>query len=129
MANTIESSTSTTPSNTTSSSQPCTCLAGCPKCVASLAPAKGQPSANPRNVALKAMRSLRPARGLSGSMVLKSTTPGIQRRAGSKAARCVEFYTLGATIDSIVASAPLELQSYTKACLVWDYQHGYIEVG
>ena len=107
----------------TSSSTPCTCIAGCPKCVPSLAQAKAVVPA--RNTALKAMRSALPAKGLLDTMVLASVTPKVQRRAGSKASACVAYYTVGATVKAIVDSMPIELQAYGRACLVWDYQHGY----
>jgi len=96
----------------------------CPVC----SPPKAQAPSSARNVQLKAMRAAVPAKGLVDSAVLVDTTAGIQRKAGSKAAKCVQFYTLGSTIGAIVASMPLELQSYGRACLLWDLRHGYITV-
>jgi len=106
---------------------PCSCVAGCPQCVPGLAPVAKAPSTSKRNVALKAMRAAVPARSIVLSMVVESIG-NVARRPGSKAAKCIESYKVGATLQAIIASAPAGLESYTKACLVWDVQHGNIVV-
>ena len=104
----------------------CTCMAGCPACVPGLAPQAGRaPSTHPRNVALKGMRAAVPARVLLPGSVLASTGPGVARRAGSKAAACVAYYQVGATVATMLAAMPAGMQAYGKACMVWDLQHGH----
>jgi hypothetical protein len=61
------------------------------------------------------------------SMVTGQAGPGA-KKTGSKARTCNDQYRVGLTVQAIIEACPVELRKYAKACIIWDFQHGWVEL-